>query len=111
MFIAAFKLFISQYVIFWIILFPIWYIFIGTDTIYLLLSQIAFLIFGLFFFIMGYVIFGFWQLRPKLFSALSGFLPLLLPLFMSPIYLSDRLVVIFAGSSGDALYILLPPLV
>ncbi len=94
MFIAALKLFITQYVIFWIILFPIWYIFIATDTIYLLLSQIAFLIFGLLFFTIGYVFFGFWQLRPKLFSALSGLIPLLFPFFISHVYINDRLVVL-----------------
>ncbi|TDQ79185.1 hypothetical protein CLV99_0617 [Sphingobacterium yanglingense] len=93
MFIAALKLFITQCLIFWLILFPMWYIFIDTDTIYLLLSQIAFLIFGLLFFLMGYVIFGFWKLRPKLFSVLSGFLPLLFPFFMFPIKISDRLIV------------------
>lgn len=97
MFIAALKLFITQYVIFWIILFPIWYVFIGTDTIYLLLSQIAFLIFGLVFFSIGYVIFGFWQLQPKLLSALSGLIPLLFPFFMSHVYISDRLVVLSAA--------------
>lgn len=94
MFIAALKLFITQCVIFWIILFPIWSVFIGTDTIYLLLSQIAFLIFGLFFFIIGYVIFGFWQLQPKLFSALSGLIPLLFPFFISKVYINDRLLVL-----------------